>query len=361
MHSKLLYTSILRPILFSLDAEAAHNTALGMAHLLSKVIPCSKLQPPRRGERSLFGLHLPNPVGLAAGLDKNAAAVPFFASLGFGHVEVGTVTPLPQLGNPRPRMFRLPRDGALINRMGFPSIGADQVAMNLARARERLPDYVIGVNIGKNKETPIQNAKQDYCVALRKLAPFASYITINVSSPNTPELRSLQHGELLAGLLTALQEANALNRPLCLKIAPDIQDTDLSEIVEVAIAHKIAALIATNTTLQRPQLSDEGSETGGLSGAPLFPIASRVIREVLRLSAGRVPVIGVGGIGTAAQLNELLKAGVSLVQLYTALVFEGPSLVDTLLRGLEMPLGNRSAPAEAGDSHQARRTHAASS
>lgn len=333
MISPQLYRSLLRPILFSFDAEAAHNAAIRAAAVLGRCLT----QPSRSGKGGSFlGTWVANPLGLAAGLDKNGVAIPFFAALGFGHVEIGTVTPRPQPGNPRPRMFRFPRSEAIINRMGFPSHGAIKVARSLAVARQRLPDFCIGVNIGKNKDTPIEDSARDYCDAIRLLEEFADYVTINVSSPNTPDLRKLLEGKLLSQLLRDVQAVNRLAKPLCVKLSPDMEDGALEEAVGVAIECGCRGVIATNTTLQRPALigGEDATETGGLSGVPLQPIARTAVRKIVQYAAGKIEIVGVGGIRSARDAHEFLAIGCSALQIYSALIYQGPGLVGAIAREL---------------------------
>lgn len=285
------------------------------------------------------GLHLPNPIGLAAGLDKDAEAVPAWFALGFGSVEVGTLTPLPQAGNPRPRLFRIPSHQALINRMGFNNRGCGDAAERLAGLRWR--PGPVGANIGKNKDTPLEDATQDYLRCIDRLAEVSDYLVINASSPNTPGLRRLQEPDRLAQLLQAIRahlKGCAPARPLFLKIAPDLGLEAVDEIVDIARAHQIDGLIATNTTLARPFDGRWSSEEGGLSGAPLRPIATRIIHRIYARSAGRLPIFGVGGVSGADQAYEKIRAGASVVQLYTGLIYQGPGLVRRMLASLALLL-----------------------
>jgi dihydroorotate dehydrogenase len=268
------------------------------------------------------GLRFPNPIGLAAGLDKDAVAVAGLFALGFGAVEIGTVTPRPQPGNPRPRVFRRTGERALINRMGFPSEGMDVVAARLERLRFR--PGIVGVNVGKNKDTPLDAAADDYRAAAAALARFADYVVVNASSPNTPGLRRLQEPERLAALLAGLDVA----RPTFVKIAPDLASEEIDAIVDVAIAARVAGVIATNTTVVAEP------EAGGLSGAPLRDRSTEVVRRVARRAAGRIAVIGVGGIATAEDAYAKIRAGASLVQVYTGFIYEGPGLARRLVIGL---------------------------
>ena len=287
-----------------------------------------------------MGLHFPNPVGLAAGLDKNGDYIDALASLGFGFIEIGTVTPRPQSGNPRPRLFRLSRANAIINRMGFNNDGVDRLIENVKRAKY---SGILGINIGKNSDTPIERAVEDYVVCLRKIYPLASYVTVNISSPNTPRLRQLQTPNELDKLLGALKfEQQQLARthekyvPIAVKIAPDLEADEICEIAETLVRHKIDAVVATNTTLDREGVTDQPhyKEAGGLSGQPLRPKSMKVIRKLTDVLQGRIPIIGVGGIQGADDAKEKLEAGASLVQIYTGLVFRGPGLIGKILTSL---------------------------
>lgn len=340
--------SLLRPLLFALDAETVHDLTLGLlrrAYVLPGVSflmrACYARRAPKLPQR-VMGLDFPNPVGLAAGLDKNARVVQPLLDMGFGWLELGTVTPLPQPGNPKKRLFRLTHQDALINRMGFNSEGLAMFLANLARHRSR--PGILGINIGKNRDTPAEQALDDYLPALRAVYPQASYVAINISSPNTPGLRALQNAAPLSALLAALkQEQSALARqynryvPLALKIAPDLEDGDIDGIARLLRTHQFDAVIATNTTLTRPGLDTEplAQEAGGLSGRPLGPLATRVIRRLYATLQGRVAIIGVGGIGSAEDAWEKLVAGADLVQVYSALIYQGPGLIPRILIGLE--------------------------
>jgi dihydroorotate dehydrogenase len=297
-----------------------------------------------RLEKEVFGLKFKNPVGLAAGFDKNAEMIGEMANLGFGFVEVGTVTPLPQPGNPKPRMFRLPDDGALINRMGFNNVGVDVVADRLAafrsNATERQKKLVIGGNIGKNKVTANDNAVRDYVKCFDRLFDVVDYFVVNVSSPNTPGLRELQEKEPLMHLLNTLQQRNSKNgisRPILLKIAPDLINEQLDDIVEIVKQTGIAGIIATNTTISREGLTSNDelkNETGGLSGKPLTKRSTEVISYLSKKSNGAFPIIGVGGIHSSEDAIEKFNAGASLVQLYTGFIYEGPGLIKRICKKL---------------------------
>ena len=333
------FYSIIKPVLWRLDPERAHNLALwALRHNLFCIRPGPDDD---RLSTTILGRRFANPIGLAAGFDKDARAWRQAGSLGFGFVEVGSVTPRPQPGNPRPRLFRLERAGAVINRMGFNNEGVEAMARRLAatRAGTDEPPVLLGINLGKNKET--EDAASDYEIGARRLGQFADYVVINVSSPNTPGLRALQGKAPLQALVArthgALAEACGQNAPpLLLKIAPDLADQDLADIAEVALGGLLAGLIATNTTIARPTGLDpqHASESGGLSGRPLFAPSTEILRRLYRLTAGRLPIIGVGGVASGADAYAKIRAGASLVQLYSALVFEGPGLVRRIKREL---------------------------
>lgn len=343
----MIYRSILRPILFQLSPETAHELALSsfsffLASKSIKGVVASRYQSSPFGKINRFGLEFHNPVGLAAGFDKNGRAAEALSALGFGFIEVGTVTSVAQPGNPKPRLFRLPRDGALINRLGFNNAGARQVAQNLKRHR---PDCVLGVNIGKSRNVAIEAAIPDYVSSFDAIFEVADYVAVNVSSPNTPNLRELQTSELLENLLAALQQRNAelssvaTPKPLLLKIAPDLTGGNIESIVEIAMRHQIAGIIATNTTIRRDGLQTPPEEIqkiggGGLSGAPLRDRCNEVIALIYRLSRGELPVIGVGGVFTAEDAWEKICAGSSLIQLYTGFIYEGPSVARRINEGL---------------------------
>ena len=321
---------LLRPILFNLDPERAHEMSL----LAARSLPSMRRQP---GEdpvlkTSVAGLNFPSPLGLAAGYDKNAEAPDGLFSLGFGFVEVGTLTPRPQDGNPRPRLFRLEEDRAVINRMGFNN-GGQQAA--LARLSRRKRTGVLGVNIGANKDSEDRIA--DYVAGVRAMAGVADYLTINISSPNTPGLRALQDKTALQELLYRVVAARGLDiPPIFLKVAPDLEPADIDDIAAVAIEQRVDGLIVSNTTISRPRLnSAHRKESGGLSGEPLKALALQRLRDFRAATGGRLPLIGVGGIGDAADAYARIRAGASLVQLYSALVYEGPGLVRRIAHGLK--------------------------
>ncbi len=277
----------------------------------------------------LFGLRFPNAVGLAAGFDKDAVAWPGLMALGFGHVEVGTVTRFPQQGNEKPRVFRFPGEEALINRMGFPNDGAETVARRLRETRARYPQLPpVGVNIGKSRNAELSEAVEDYLATFRLMAPVADYVAINVSSPNTPNLRQLQTKGALQELLSALRAENqrGVAKPILLKIAPDLSFPQIDDVLEVCEAQGVAGIIATNTTLERPGPFAKANETGGLSGPPLHERAINIVRYIHRATHGRLPIIGVGGVASEVSAGRMADAGASLVQLYTGLVYHGPFL-----------------------------------
>ena len=330
-----------RPLLFQLDPETAHIASLqglklahhaGLTHLLFKSVKPKPVQ--------VMGLNFPNPLGLAAGLDKHAEYVDALGSLGFGFLEIGGVTPRPQPGNPRPRVFRLPEQEAIINRFGFNSVGIEQFVENLRRATY---GGILGVNLGKNKETPLDRAVDDYAICLEKIYPHAHFATINVSSPNTPNLRQLQSAAELGPLLGALyrkreelSQRHGRRVALALKIAPDLSDIEIEVMARTAVEQKMDAIIATNTTLSRDSVRGlpHGNEEGGLSGAPLRDTSTDVIRKLARALDGALPIIGVGGIMDAQHARDKLAAGATLLQLYCGLVYRGPDVVADIVNGL---------------------------
>jgi dihydroorotate dehydrogenase len=345
----MIYRSILRPILFRLPPETAHELALNsLSSLLSsnstRNLIASRYKTSPFGKLYRFGLEFENPVGLAAGFDKNGRAAHALAALGFGFVEVGTVTNEAQPGNAKPRLFRLPADHALINRLGFNNCGALELAINLKRHR---PDCVLGVNIGKSHSVPIEDAVPDYLATFERVFEVADYIAINVSSPNTPNLRALQRHDLLMELLRALQERNQAlatsngveRKPLLVKIAPDLSEDDLQSIIDVAMSVNVAGIIATNTTIRRDGLATPSEKLkacgeGGLSGAPLRTRANEIISLIYRASKGKLPIIGVGGVSKASEAWDKITSGASLVQLYTGFIYEGPRVAKTINEGL---------------------------
>jgi dihydroorotate dehydrogenase len=365
------YRNLVRPALFSLDSEEIHNRTLdalgwlGRPEVLCEALAWFYHAPDLPIE--LFGLRFPNPVGLAAGMDKHAAAVPVWEALGFGFIELGGVTWHPQPGNPAPRMFRAVSDAALINRMGFNNPGAEVIAARLAewRASGRWPKHPVGINLGKSKIIPLERAAEDYANSFRVLCPHADFFVVNVSSPNTPNLRQLQDKAALDEILAALQEQQrragvapasesssqpsgetpALHcaKPILVKVAPDLSFEALDEILELAGPRQLAGIVATNTTITRPETSDPElkriyAEAGGLSGRPLRARSTEIVRHLYRQTKGSLPIIGVGGIFNAEDAWEKIKAGASLVQLYTGLVYQGPGVTKKIVNGLRQRL-----------------------
>lgn len=321
-----LYTDILRPTLFRFDAETAHHLALTGLRLTPTPILRGMFGRGARRPVKLFGLTFPNPVGLAAGMDKNAGALCAWESLGFGFVEAGTVTALAQPGNDKPRCFRFPRQHALINRMGFNNDGAKAVARRLAalRASGRWPRIPVGMNIGKSKVTPLEDAASDYAASFRQLLPYGDYFVINVSSPNTPGLRQLQDRDALARIVRTLKAIDA-TKPLLVKIAPDLTDDAVREMAQLAEEERLDGLIATNTTLNHSAVPQESDQAGGLSGSPLRTRSTEVLRLLRQNTA--LPIIASGGVMSAESATEKLLAGASLVQIYTGFVYRGPNLI----------------------------------
>ncbi len=340
-----MYQSLVRPILFLLSPEMAHQAAFLFMRLAQNIPGAAGIIrqiwaiEDRRLERTVFGITFPNPVGLAAGMDKECEAFDMLGAMGFGFIEVGTIVPEPQPGNPKPRLFRLPKDKALINRMGFNSKG---LAHAVRRLQKRKSKVVIGGNIGKNKVTPNDEAVRDYEQCFEALYPCVDFFVVNVSSPNTPNLRQLQDKEPLELLLSSLQKLNREKprpKPVLLKIAPDLSFTQIDEVLEIVENTGIAGIVATNTTIGRENLSCTAEEiakigAGGLSGRPLARRSTEVIRYIVDKSQGRIPVIGVGGIMTAQDALEKLAAGASLVELYTGFVYAGPGLISEINRAI---------------------------
>ena len=347
------YKTFLRPALFQLDPERVHHLAMAALRGLAR-LPWHSHSDSRLA-REVFGIRFPNPVGLAAGFDKNAMVLPAWEKLGFGFVEAGTITAGAQPGNPKPRIFRLPAQQALINRMGFNNDGADAVALRLARlkASGRWPCVPIGLNIGKTKVTPIEEAAEDYLYSFQKLFPFADYFVLNVSSPNTPGLRALQDAEALDQLLAAIQRRNrelsptSRLRPVLLKIAPDLEFTQIEEIIGLVWQHGLAGIVATNTTLDHSSIPEPLRQQGGLSGNPLRTRSTEIIRFITGRTS--IPVIATGGIMDAASAMEKFDAGASLVQLYTGFIYEGPGLIhqiNSAITGSPTPQASESHPAQ---------------
>ena len=336
MSDKFLY-SLARPLLFSLDPEKAHDLALPALRFAASAGLTRLLPQPAPDPRTVMGLTFPNPVGLAAGLDKDGAYIDGLAALGFGFIEIGTVTPRAQPGNPKPRMFRLPEGQALINRMGFNNGGVDAFVRNVQASRfyqER--QGILGLNIGKNADTPIERATDDYLHCLDKVYPYAAYVTVNISSPNTKNLRQLQEASELDALLSSLKQAQSRLAdthgryvPLVLKIAPDLDNEQIDTIARALLRHRIDGVIASNTTITRDAVKGlaHADETGGLSGAPVRDLSTRVIRALHQTFRGEIPIIGVGGILNGSDAREKMTAGASLLQLYTGLIYRGPTLI----------------------------------
>ena len=332
------YKHLIRPLLFRLAPETAHDLTLS---LLKKgnFLPYI-MDVPRGRPVELLGLKFKNKVGLAAGLDKNAEVVNELADLGFGFIEIGTITPRPQRGNPRPRMFRLPKDNALINRLGFNNLGVKAIAKKLAETRKKKPNFIIGGNIGKNKTTPNEQAWQDYQTCFERLFDLVDYFTVNVSSPNTPNLRDLQEDRQLSLILEKLQTFNQKQtkpKPILLKIAPDLTFEAVDSILQTIEKTQINGIVATNTTVKRANLRTnstvvENMGAGGLSGLPLNQMSNYIIRYINQKTAGKLPIIGVGGITTTEQGLAKLAAGADLIQIYTGFVYEGWSLVHDLIK-----------------------------
>lgn len=331
--------ALFRAVLFMFEPERAHAISMTFLQLVYR-LGLSRLLFGRRkmAPVNVLGLEFPNAVGLAAGLDKNGDHIDALAACGFGFVEIGTVTPRAQPGNPKPRMFRLEKDGAIINRMGFNNAGVEHL-INRVKASKR--DCIIGINIGKNRDTPLERAVDDYAIAYQHVYPYADYITVNISSPNTPGLRDLQHGEQLSRLLHTLKqqqqrlaEQYSRYKPLLVKIAPDLDDDEIRELAHTLIDSGIDGVIATNTSNQRPDLQSVAlaSEQGGLSGRPIQQQSDHVLRVLARELDGKMPVIGVGGIMSAEDAQRKFQAGASLVQLYTGFIYSGPGLISSILK-----------------------------
>lgn len=333
--------SLLRNVLFKLDAELTHDLTINNLRRFGNT-PLDLLWRQKRVDKpvEVFGLTFPNPVGLAAGLDKNGQCIDAFAAMGFGFIEVGTVTPRPQVGNPKPRLFRLPEAEAIINRMGFNNDGVDKLVENVKKAKF---DGILGINIGKNKDTPNEKGKDDYLYCMKKVYQYASYITVNISSPNTPGLRELQAGDALDDLLGSLKAeqkvlADKHNKqvPLLVKIAPDLDDQEIRQIADSIIKHQIEGVIATNTTLERADVTGllHGDEAGGLSGRPVQEKSLYVVDKLTDMLGKDIPVIGVGGIDSAQSAQDKLNAGAALVQVYTGFIYHGPDLIKKIVTSL---------------------------
>ena len=333
---KFLY-ALARPLLFSLDAESAHHLTLPALRRAAALGLTGFISKPAADPRTVMGVTFPNPVGLAAGLDKDGSYIDGLAALGFGSIEIGTVTPRAQPGNPKPRMFRLPAAHAIINRMGFNNGGVDAFVANVQASRfYQGKQGVLGLNIGKNADTPIERAADDYLHCLEKVYPYASYVTVNISSPNTKNLRQLQGASELDALLSQLKDAQLRLAdqhkryvPVALKIAPDIDSEQIKNIADALLRHKLDGVIATNTTITRDAVKglQYGEEAGGLSGAPVFELSNQVVRGLKAELGDALPIIGVGGILSGSNAKAKMEAGASLVQLYSGLIYRGPALV----------------------------------
>jgi len=339
--------SFVKPVLFALDPEKAHDITMSQLSMASRFpFALSKLQKHYSSQIpnlpvSCMGLDFKHPIGLAAGLDKDARALPAFSALGFSAVEMGTVTPKPQPGNDKPRMFRLIEDEAIINRMGFNSSGVEAFLSNIQQNQQTA---IAGINIGKNATTPIEDAYQDYVSALQSVYMHADYVTVNISSPNTKSLRDLQSQSFLDELLLKIKQAQAKCEkvhkrrvPIALKVAPDLEMDEIETIAELLITHQFDALIATNTTIARPESlkSEHSAELGGLSGAPVKEMSTRCIREFYKLLQGRVQIIGVGGIKNADDAWEKMLAGADYLQIYSQFIYQGPAMIREIVTGLE--------------------------
>lgn len=337
-----LYEQIIKPLLFKLSPEVAHEAGIKAMRSGLAGAFATKSKEEEILKTDVFGLTFKNPVGIAAGFDKNGVVVEQLAALGFGFVEVGTVTLRPQPGNPKPRLFRLPQDKALINRLGFNNEGAEKLAKRLSGKKF---DCIVGVNIGKNRDVSIDEAIPNYLECLEIIHEVADYITVNISSPNTPDLRKLQHSDHLSDLLSAVQEKNFRlgKKPLLVKIAPDLNETEIAEITTACIKHSIDGIIATNTTIDRNGLVTKDVNKigdGGVSGLPLKTRSTDVIKSVYKASCGKMPIIGVGGIFNAEDAFEKFAAGASLVQLYTGFIYQGPGIASDINAGLAERLKN---------------------
>lgn len=333
--------SLMKPALFCLEAEAAHDLTLKTLKTAEKTGLLNLYpKPPACEPREVMGITFPSPVGLAAGLDKNGAVIDGMAALGFGFIEVGTVTPRPQPGNPKPRLFRVKSAKGIVNRFGFNNLGVDQLIENVKAAKF---NGVLGINIGKNFDTPNENAVNDYLICLRKVYPYATYITVNISSPNTKNLRALQEKDALGDLLGALKKAQSElteeyghYKPIALKIAPDLDETQVNEIADLLLQYQFDGVIATNTTLSRTAVEGlpHADEKGGLSGAPVKDLSTQVIKQLSQRLDGNLPIIGVGGILSGADAVEKIAAGADLVQVYSGLIYQGPKLIHSVCQSL---------------------------
>lgn len=335
-----MYEGLIRPCIFKLDPENAHNLIMKSMKIASSSSILTSLVSQKVPSRpcKVMGIDFPNPVGLAAGLDKDGEAIDAFGSLGFGFLEVGTVTPKPQPGNPKPRLFRvIPAEG-IINRMGFNNLGVDNLIENVKKSRY---DGVLGINIGKNKVTPIENSVDDYLYCLEKVYDYASYVTVNISSPNTPNLRTLQLGESLENLVKSLKakQADCAKRygkyvPLVVKIAPDLTDDEITNICNIFLKYEVDGIIATNTTLERQMINDmpHVTEAGGLSGRPVFNKSTEVLKKINQIINNQIPIIGVGGIDSPLAAREKLNNGASLIQIYSSFIYKGPKIIQEIVK-----------------------------
>ncbi len=341
-----MYKSLLRPILFKFDPEKVHNFTIKMLSnegFDNLIKPLFSFEDEKLNVKA-GNLTFRNPIGLAAGMDKNCTAIESWDAIGFGFAEVGTVTPLEQEGNPKPRMFRLPEQNGIINRLGFNNSGADEFLKNIKERKPKTsPDFILGVNIGKNKRTELDDAYQDYKFSFEKLYEYADYFSINVSSPNTEGLRQLQQKKYLSEILKSLQKLNkeldeiypSTYKDLYLKIAPDLTESELDDIIDVSIENKLTGIIATNTTISRDTLPPGNYEEGGLSGKPLEPIANSVIKFIKQKAGDKLVIIACGGVMNPDDVKEKLDLGASLVQIYTGLVYEGPGLIKRIKKALK--------------------------
>ncbi|NKF51488.1 quinone-dependent dihydroorotate dehydrogenase [Shewanella sp. WXL01] len=333
-----MFYKLAQKVMFQMDPEVAHNIAIGSLKMTgNNPLNCFYRQTVKPAPVECMGLTFPNPVGLAAGLDKDGESIDAFHAMGFGHIEVGTVTPRPQPGNDQPRLFRLKPAKGIINRMGFNNKGVDNLVRNLVAKKT---DIMVGVNIGKNKDTPVEQGKDDYLICMDKVYQHAAYIAVNISSPNTPGLRTLQYGELLDDLLssikakqTELAEKHGKYVPVALKIAPDLTDDEIKSISDSLIKNNFDAAIATNTTLSRDAVEGllHAEETGGLSGKPLTDLSTQVIKKLVDNLDGAMPVIGVGGINSAKDAQDKFAAGAKMVQIYSGFIYQGPQLVKQIV------------------------------
>jgi len=337
-----MFYKLMRNLMFMLDAEKAHYLGLKSLNILEMTGLLALLYPkPKASSVTVMGLIFPNAVGLAAGLDKNGDYIEALASVGFGSIEIGTVTPRPQDGNPKPRLFRLPKAEAIINRMGFNNLGVDHLIEQVKIAQT---DTIVGINIGKNFDTPVEQAVDDYLIGLRKVYPYADYVTINISSPNTPGLRALQFGESLNELLAALKAEQVKLQhqyqryvPMAVKVAPDLTSEEVVELAQSFAQYEIDAVITTNTTMSREGVEElqYGDEAGGLSGRPVFEKSTEIVRQFRKALPEHLPIIAAGGIMSGDDAIKKLDAGASLVQIYSGLIYQGPKLVSEIVQTIE--------------------------